>query len=399
MTTYTSLRSSTNNSRKVSGRGSSRERLRTTLSQSNTFISARERASCDPSPRVPSKHVTPSSDALSTVPIPWAWQTATIPILPTAVFDSESFVVTPPMSVVLLYDSTGGAILVFHKTRVHHCGKNCVTVGNNAFVFLGPPNSLYMDLPAPSIASTPSLYTSIVDLLPDVSEKTPESIPTSESPGVYGPQNEPHALFRTLTRQRLRMTSIEDSLHREQLKFETMYREGEELKIDLARYVEIVTALKKRNQQANQIWRVELKTFNNHQKNFSTLKSAVSGIRSAWREEAVQFNKLSDRLRTLRSKRPQLDQELTSVSSECEKLSEQVAAAILERERLSSLLSKLVRSNKEADDLIQQRSMGTQTSCDFRVLDDLSNIHKQLDAQIKTVKGVRQAIDLVRRCT
>ena len=254
-----------------------------------------------------------------------------------------------------------------------------------------------------SKASTPSIYTAIVESLPETlqSDHTWEQF-AGDSPIQQENTGRPTrgtGTYAEVSRVRIKKESFQSIVDEESHKLDALYQEGEALKVDIVNYMEMVDRLQQKRDEAGDVWRTTLGKYNSYQKNFSTLRSAVVGIQSKWKEEAAEFNKLARRLQVLRSKRPQLEAELIGVSTECDSLSRKVSAAQAERDRLESLLSKLTRSNEKADSLLRQTSTSTQTMCDFRVMNDIEKIQKQLSAQLKTVKGVREAVELVRRCT
>jgi len=253
-----------------------------------------------------------------------------------------------------------------------------------------------------SIASTPSIYTAIVESVPGMvqTNRTWEQFQSNEMPhGNNTRRSSCVSSWHDLPRTGADQGNIEAILDEDSHKLDSLYEEGEALKIDIMTYMKMVDRLHQKRDEAGVVWRTTLGKYNSYQKNFSTLHSAVVGIQSKWRDEASGFNKLAKRLQILRVKRPQLEQELIEVSEDCESLSAKVAAAQAERNKLEILLSKLVESNKEAEKLVHQNSTATQTLCDFRVMSDIENIQKQLSAQLKAVKSVREAVDLVRLCS
>jgi hypothetical protein len=252
-----------------------------------------------------------------------------------------------------------------------------------------------------STASTPILnvWETHTEVFPgDVAADVPpniEPIPSaSEAPVSTDPI--PYAL---LSKRRTRRNHMEALIEIEENKLEELFVEGEALKLDIVKYVAAVEELRNKRKNADSQWRLSLTEFNQLQKNCATMAGAVAGMKARWAEEVLVFREEEEKLMKLRSRKPQLEKELRSISQTCTLLAERVSAALEERKRLESILVRLEESSMNAAGLIQRADADVQTELDASSILDLTRIESDLKKQIKTVKNVREAIDLIKRCS
>lgn len=255
-----------------------------------------------------------------------------------------------------------------------------------------------------SVASTPSIYTDIFDSLSNSTRPGRGShsggLLNSQSPNADSHRLDQHTdIYQAVIKARLTRSRIESTVSEENQRIDHLFDEGEALKNDIVRYSDIVMKLHDKRNEADSIWRSTLTKYNAYQHNFSTLQSAVEEIKTLWKDELADFNRVSKKLFTLREKKTQLERELSQISEHCDFLTDKITSVIAERNRLCELDTRLEAANNQRHEAAQFKSEGTQTLCNFKVMSEIDVLREKLSEQTRTVKTVREAIDLVRRCS
>lgn len=209
----------------------------------------------------------------------------------------------------------------------------------------------------------------------------------------------PEANEKELAEARVRRVHRGLHLKSENVRLNELFAEGEAVKSDILHYSNVVHKLKTRSFEADAIWRDSLKFFIESQKRYSEVHDALAEAELKWKRESSELFRFRERLKVLQLKKPQLDQALMKTTEECDMLSQNLAAAIIERDKLQVLLKSLSDTNREAQTVIKKKSANTQTACDLQFISEIDKIKGDLNNQMKTVKRVREAIDLVRRCS
>lgn len=222
-----------------------------------------------------------------------------------------------------------------------------------------------------------------------------ESSPLVTEAGISPPRPNEHELADV----RVRRVHRELHFKSENLRLNELFAEGEAVKSDILHYSNVVHKLKSRSSEADAIWRDSLKFFIESQKRYSEVHDALAEAELKWKRESSEFFRFRERLKVLQLKKPQLEQALMKTTNECDMLSKNVAAAIIEREKLQVLLKSLTDTNREAQTVLKKKSANTQTTCDLQFISEIDKFKRDLNNQMKTVKRVREAIDLVRRCS
>jgi len=252
-----------------------------------------------------------------------------------------------------------------------------------------------------SIASTPSIYSDIVDVLPE-SRSFPNApqVPhdVHQDPMIADERDAActRSIVHRVTSRRVKNKELESSLSIESERMEELFREGEALKGDIVRYAQLVKGLEIKREEADRTWKSTLAQLNSYQKHCMTLQSSVNQARQQWREETGELEKLSKRLDRLRDRKPHLEKELASLTRECDLLAEKVAYATSEREKLRELEGRL---REKPPTTTEVQSSSTQTLCNFKVMDEIDRLRARLNEQTSNTKSVREAIDLIRRCS
>lgn len=198
---------------------------------------------------------------------------------------------------------------------------------------------------------------------------------------------------------RVRRVNLEAHLESENVRLNELFAEGEAVKSDILHYSNVVHKLKTRCSEADAIWRNSLKEYVDSQKKYAEVHDALTETALKWKHESSELFRFRERLKALQQKRPQLEAALMTISNECDVLSQKVAAATVERDKLEVLLKNLTDTNREARSLVNRKSVSTQTTCNLQFISEMDKIKGDLTKQMNTVQRVREAIDLVRRCS
>ena len=205
--------------------------------------------------------------------------------------------------------------------------------------------------------------------------------------------------YTQVTKRRIQRVRSEGLITVEGDKLEDLFIEGEAIKGDTVRFVDAIEGLRQKQQMAEKHWRASLIEFTQLQKNSATLGDALVGIKARWAEDALLFNGHTDKLKKLQMKKSQLEDELRHLSKTCTLIADRVSAALVERERLESLLVRIEESSVHASTLSKRKDTEIQKEIDSATMLELSDMHEHLVRQVNAVKNVRETIELLKRCS
>ncbi len=202
-----------------------------------------------------------------------------------------------------------------------------------------------------------------------------------------------------LQKRRIYNERVRLALISEQEAFDCLLKEEEVLIKKANKTTDMIHNLVSKAEQLDQRYKSVDELYRTNQEKLKLLEQAVDGINKQWQQEATEINSHSGRLQKLRAQKSKLDIELVDAAGQCTALSAKLAASLQEKERLRDILAKITNENDSSKAQINFADKEVQTQFSFTVLDDIENIHLELEKQRTTMKNVREAIELIKRCT
>ena len=245
-----------------------------------------------------------------------------------------------------------------------------------------------------SSTSSSSWFASTLDSHHDIVESIPD-IPPVGNDGVVLVEEAPKLQKLRIHNERLRK-----GLQYEWEKYEQLHADEEGLKSRLAKTVQVIEKLNEKSAALDDKGKDAESAYHDHRNLLVSLQSALSATKAQWKKESAEYTEYSTRLLRLKTQMPKLESELADVSNQCTRLADQINAATTEKGRLESVLNQIEQKNAlMSSNTVSTSTVEVQTVCDLSMFADMERIRLELDNQLHAMKKVKEALELVRRCT
>ena len=175
--------------------------------------------------------------------------------------------------------------------------------------------------------------------------------------------------------------------------------EEEELRNKLSKMQTVIETLSKRASECEIKCKETERGYLLQRENLRVTQTSLAELVETFSHDSKHFDDLTGRLSRLRKQRPRLDRDLAQLSDRCKLLTCRITEGLHERARLEDFLRKIVESNSQAAHASGLKSTAVQTVCDFGMFEDVELMRSDLRSQLTNMKKVKEAINLVRRCS
>jgi DNA repair exonuclease SbcCD ATPase subunit len=240
---------------------------------------------------------------------------------------------------------------------------------------------------------------SVVPMLSDEHLTVDEPFDPSDVPPLPLDYPRSESEIARLQRRRIHNERLRVALRSEQDAYEQLSLEEDQLVTRANRTTEMIITLAQKSEHLDERFKSVDELYRVNQQKLKLLHEAVDDITKQWQSDANEYNSHSSKLQKLRQQKTRLECEVIEVAGHCANLTAKLTQALQEKSSLEENISRTNRLNDEMRGKIDFTDKESQTSFSFNIIQDIENIHAELKKQRTTMKSVRQALDLVRRCT
>lgn len=206
-------------------------------------------------------------------------------------------------------------------------------------------------------------------------------------------------MSKKLLKLRLHHDKMKSNLDREIAVYDTLVSQEEMIDSKILHRTEIVRSLTEKADKMALECKESDAVYKIQQHSLRVIQGYISETSDALERESARFNEYSAKLARIRLQYPRVEEEYENIAAQCAILNEKCDQATKERNKLEGLLTHIIKSNTDGAEGVHIVSKGTQTICDFAVLEEIEGMRLELRAQLANMKKVQNAIQLVRRCT